>query len=104
MEWKHPQRIDVVTIQCTHHLRKTTVKALIKTFISMKPRDKQNRPNGTNVKCVPWYSGRNSPDLIKLKLATAMTVKRKHKDWLNELVHISSGIEEELQLPIETEE
>ena len=38
-EWKHPKRIDVVTIQCAHHLRRTTVQALIKTFNSSKPRD-----------------------------------------------------------------
>ena len=104
LEWRHPQRIDVVRIQCVHHLHKTTMEVLIKTFNSTKPRDVQNQPNGTNMKCVPWYSDCNSPDPSKLKLATTMIAKRKHKGWLNELVHISLGMVEELQLPIETEE
>ena len=47
--------VKVVTIQCAHHLRKVTMKALKKTFNSVKPKDVKNRPNGTNAKMVPWY-------------------------------------------------
>ena len=79
-DWNHPQCVKVVMIQYAHHLRKTTQKALRKTFNITKPKDVENRPNDTNAKCVPWYSDHNNPDPSKLKLATAMTTKRKHKD------------------------
>ena len=90
-------------IQCVHHLRKTTVKALKKTFNSTKPNDVENRPNGMNAKMVPWYSSCNSPDPTKIELGIAMTAKGKHKNWLDKVVHISLGMREELQLPILSE-
>ena len=85
--WGHPERVDVVTIQCANHLRKTTVKALIKTFNSTKPRGVQNRPNGTNAKCVEWWGDRNSPIPIKSELNTAKLAKGKHREWLDYSTH-----------------
>ena len=79
------------------------MKALRKTFNSTKAKDVENRSNGTNAKMVPWYSNRNSPDSTKIKLGIATTAKRKHKQWLEKLVHILLGMVEELQTPILSE-
>ena len=62
-----------VTIQCAHHLRKITVKALKKIFNSTEAKDVENRPNGTNAKMVSWYSDRNIPDPKKIELGIATT-------------------------------
>ena len=76
LDWNHPQRIDVVTIQCAHYLHKTIVKTLRKIFNSTKPKDVENRPNDTNAKCVPCYSDCNSLDQSTVKLATTMVAKK----------------------------
>ena len=51
-EWNGTQCVKVVTIQCTCHLRRVTMKALRKIFNSVKLKNVENRPNGTNVKMV----------------------------------------------------
>ena len=61
-KYSDPECIMVVTVLGAKHLRKVTVKALRKTFNSEKPKDVQNRPNGTTAKMVEWYSNTYSPN------------------------------------------
>ena len=68
----------VVTTKCTKHLRKTTVKALIKTFNSKKPRDVMNWPNGTKATMVKWWGDRNSPTPLKRELNLSVLSRVKH--------------------------
>ena len=51
-DWNKPQCVKVVTILCARHLRRVTVKACRETFNSVKPKDVENRPNGTMAKLV----------------------------------------------------
>ena len=52
-EWNQTQCVKVVTILCTCNVRKVIVKALRKTFNSVKPKDRENKPNGTTQR---WWN------------------------------------------------
>ena len=82
LEWNDIRCVKVVTIQCARHLHKVTVKALRKTCNSVKPKDVENRPNGTNAKMVEWYGDRNSPNRTQEEFGVATTAKGKHVQWL----------------------
>ena len=87
-KWGTPDFMKVVTVQCAKHLRKITLTALIKTFNSEKPKDVENRPNGTPAKLVEWYGDSRSPTPNRDQLEVAMIARRHHKTWLDNLTQL----------------
>ena len=102
-DYGHPERTDVVSIQCAKHLRHTSFKACQKTFNSTKPRDVQNRPNGTKATCVEWWGDNNSPVPIRSKVKKARLAKEKHRKWLDSVVRMPLGMVKDLHIPLEIE-
>ena len=57
-----PEYIRIIMVQCAIYVRKIIVKALRKTLNSEKPKDIENRPNGTTAKMVEWFRDTQSPN------------------------------------------
>ena len=103
LPWKHQDRSDVVMIYCALHLYKPVIKALKNLFNSKKLRGLQNKPMGTTVKFVPWFSDCNNPDPSKLQLMTSNIARKKHKNWMKNIVLLLLKMLEELYLLINSE-
>ena len=76
--------------------------ALTKTFNSEKPKDVENRPNGTPAKMLEWYWDAWNPTLNRDQLDIAMIARNKHKLWLDNLTHIDLDMVEQLYMTIKT--
>ena len=101
-QWGTPEYTRVVAIQGAKHLRKLTLAALTKTFNGEKPKNVENRPDGTPAKMVPWYGDVRNPTPTREKLEVAMIARNKHKLWIDNLTHIDLDMVEHLYGPIKT--